>query len=280
MLLARRRAQPVRPRSRAPSRPPCRPRSCRPRARSRFCSSQPWSSVSGHCVYGRAGEEHEADAVLRARGDELAARPSFTASRRLARSPVEREVLGQHAARDVDGEHDVDALAVDRASRRCRAAGARAPTTTSTERDGAQGAEQQRAGARRRAGATARSTSSDGKRTAARARPRAAARQQRAAGSDQQRAATRDQPAARAAPPGAVARRGLVDEALAPRRRRARRRRASARGGRTSPGRTRRGSSPSSARCAALEPRRRAPSRQELLGRHLRARARAKRSSR
>ena len=63
------------------------------------------------CV-GPCGEEHQTDAILGPRRDELADdRLDGVEPARAARR--EREVLREHAARHVDGEHDVHALAVD-----------------------------------------------------------------------------------------------------------------------------------------------------------------------
>ena len=55
-------------------------------ARSRFCRSQPWSSVSGACVYGRPAKS---TSPMRScgRAATKSCTTSFTASRRLARLP-------------------------------------------------------------------------------------------------------------------------------------------------------------------------------------------------
>ena len=58
------------------------------------------------------GEEHEPDAVLGARRHELL-HHRLHGLQAIGALAAEREILGEHAAGDVDGEHDVDALAVD-----------------------------------------------------------------------------------------------------------------------------------------------------------------------
>ena len=207
----------------------------------------------------------------------------FTTSSRFARSLVEREVLGEHAARDVDREHDVDALAVDRG---LGAAELRARERERDQSTSASGAQQRRGGAPARpapAGADGaqRRRASGSARARARSAAHASAAGRAATGST---SSERSGPASRsglpasgrtrcALPPESGRRRGA---AVSSTKRRAARERALAVGDRRDVARelhqvglargTRRGARGGRARSRPL----RALATQELLGRHLR----------
>ena len=80
----------------------------------------PWSSVSGDVGVGLAPEHHQADAIGRAPAHEVL-------DHRLGRlEPVGHEVGLLHRARQIERDHDVDALELEVVGRRACSAGARA----------------------------------------------------------------------------------------------------------------------------------------------------------